>query len=89
MFKMQTTDGWKPIGREQELRPKKLDAMLKDSDCQDGKEYYEDMLRRWLYWAPPKHKLHSLGALAAAVSTIEKEILTSELCIVVSCDLLN
>eukprot|EP00731_Ephydatia_muelleri_P005923 Em0003g171a len=76
MFKMQTTDKWRPIGLKQELRANELDTMLKDSDCHDGKEYYENMLRRWLYWALPKDKLHSLRALAAAVSTIEKEILT-------------
>ena len=64
---------WHAIGRALGFEYTDIDAITHTTACHNDRYYYSSMIKKWLNWAPPKHKdIATLEALVAAMRTIDE-----------------
>ena len=56
-----------------------LDAIVREPGRHGEEDYFAAMLRRWLDWAPLRHRYPTLSSLVAAIRAVGKERLANDL----------
>ena len=70
---------WKPIGRELGYTEDELSSIVREPGQTGEEDYYAEMLRRWLDWAPPNHAYPSIPQLSSALRAVGKERMALDL----------
>ena len=70
---------WKPIGRELGYTEDELSSIVRETGQTGEEDYYAEMLRRWLDWAPPNHTYPSIPQLSSALRAVGKERMALDL----------
>ena len=64
---------WRCIGDNLGFKYDKLSAITRVPGLHDDKDFYADMLRKWLDWAPPDHNHPTVQDLSSALRKADKE----------------
>ena len=64
---------WRALGRELGFTHDELTEVIRCSGLHGDKDYMDELLSRWLRWAPPKHPLPCVEDLATALRSVGEE----------------
>ena len=65
---------WRALGRELGFTYNDLGDVVRCPSLHEDKDYMEELLSRWLKWAPPNHPLPCVEDLATALRSVGEEI---------------
>ena len=64
---------WRALGRELGFTHDELEDVVRHPGLHGDKDYMDELLRRWLRWAPPNHPLPCVEDLATALRSVGEE----------------
>ena len=64
---------WRDVGKALEFSFDELTAIAYERSLKTDEHYMDELLSRWLKWAPPKHPLPCVEELATALRSVGEE----------------
>ena len=64
---------WRDVGEALKFSHDQLKAITKEKSLDTDEHYMQELLSRWLKWAPPKHPLPCVEDLATALRSVEED----------------
>ena len=64
---------WRALGKELGFTHDELGAVVTLPGLNENKDYMDELLSRWLKWAPPNHPLPCVEDLATALRSVGEE----------------
>ena len=67
------TTNWRALGRELGFTHDESEDIVRHPGLHGDKHYMDELLSRWLKWAPPNHPLPCVEDLATALCSVGEE----------------
>ena len=64
---------WRDVGKALKFSHDHLKTIANEKSLNTDEHYMDELLSRWLNWAPPNHPLPCVEDLATALRSVEKE----------------
>ena len=64
---------WRDVGEALKFSYDQLEAIAYERSLRTDEHYMQELLSRWLKWAPPNHPLPCVEDLATALRSVEEE----------------
>ena len=64
---------WRDVGKALTFSYDQLKAIANEKSLNTDDHYMQELLSRWLKWAPPNHPLPCVEDLATALRSVEEE----------------
>ena len=76
---MKACEKWRSIGRNLGFTEVEMSYIVRQPGQTCEEDYYAEILRRWLDWAPPNHAPPTIPQLSSALRAVGKERLALDL----------